>query len=376
MRKLLVVLAFSLPVFAQTNAISGRVVDDSGAAIPKATVSVYEAKPRIGVSALCPSCWRDCGKRETTAANGEFRIAAVDDKLVFRLLTVAEGYEPALASDVDPRHGALTVTMKKRVSEGNIVRGRVVDPDGKLVVGASVTPQAVREKTRAGFGKIPGVDPLSVTNEHGEFALRTLPGTTLDVRIDARNFARAIEPQLVPGELRTIRLGYGTTVFGRVMKEGKPVAGAAVGFVQKWRAAETYMGVDEIGTDEDGRFVKTGLPPGFEYFVYPKTEPFAPYAVQPKVVCTATEGANVDAGTFELQRGLTIRGRLSEAKRGVEVILIPEYEAAPRVARTDGEGRFVFEGVAEEPVDIRARGMKGLQLTPTGDVEVVLQPGQ
>lgn len=293
MRKLIVVLALSVPLFAHAAEITGRIVDDAGAPIANALIHVYEARPRIGVSSVCPSCYRDCGKKEPSAQNGEFRITNVDDELVFRLLAVAEGYEPAFAAKVDPRGGAVTIAMKKRDLDGLLVRGKVVDDEGKIVVGATVTPQAVRQKNRTGYGQIPGVDPLSITNERGEFALRVPPDTTLDVRVKARNFAAKIEESIAPGESRTIQLGLGTTVVGRLEKDGKPLAGVPVEFVQKWRAAATFMGVEEIGTDEEGRFIMTALPPGHEYFVVPKG-----VAAEAKLICTATEGASIDAGTF------------------------------------------------------------------------------
>lgn len=374
MRMLIAVLVLAVPLFAQSSDIVGRVVDPSGGASPRATVHVYQAWPRVGVNTVCPSCYRDCGKQATTGPDGVFRVAEVDDDLVFRVLAVAEGYQPAFASKVDPRNGAVTIAMKKRVTEGILVRGRVIDPDGKLVVGATVTPQAVRQKGRTGYGNIPGVEPLSITNERGEFALRVPPETSLDVRVRARNFAPRIEEKIVPGELRTIQLGLGTTVTGRLVKDGKPLAGVPVGFVQKWRASATWMGPDEIGTDEEGRFVMTALPPGFEYVVHPKNEELTPFAAQAKVVCTATEGASIDAGTFVVKRGRTLRGRVAGGRAGMEIVLSSEYTLGTRVAHTDAEGRFVFEGVPEEPVNISGDETTEARFTPDRDMEIELRP--
>ena len=379
MRKLIVVLALSVPLFAQSPDLTGRVVDPSGAPVANASVHVYEAWPRVGVSSVCPSCYRDCGKREATSPAGEFRIAKVDEALVFRLLAVADGYEPAFAPKVDPRNGAVSITLTKRPAGAeNVVRGTVVDPDGKLVVGATVVPQAVREATRTGYGRIPGVDPLSVTNDRGEFALRVPAGTTLDVRVRARNFAQKIEENLAPGSPRTIRLGMGTTVVGRLVRDGRPVAGAAVGFVQKGRASATFMGAEEIGTDEEGRFVMTALPPGFEYFVYPKIEGLTPFATEAKLVCTATEGTSIDAGTFALRRGRQIRGRVAGSlPPDVKIALFREHGADAIEVVPDGEGRFAFDGIPREPVRIaaRARGWssEAVSVEPDSEAEVVIQ---
>ncbi|HEX7153497.1 MAG TPA: carboxypeptidase-like regulatory domain-containing protein [Thermoanaerobaculia bacterium] len=133
MQKLIAVLVLLVPLFAQASSeIGGRVVDAAGAPVAQATVHVYEAWPRVGVNTVCPSCYRDCGKQVATGDDGAFRLRELDDALVFRLLAVAEGYEPAFAGKVDPRDGTVTIAMKKRASEGILIRGRVVDPEGKL----------------------------------------------------------------------------------------------------------------------------------------------------------------------------------------------------------------------------------------------------
>lgn len=393
MRKLIVVLALSVPLFAQSLDITGRVVDPAGAPVPNATIQVYMAHPRVGISAVCPSCYRDCGKRELTARTGEFRIPKVDDALVFRLLAVADGYEPAFAEKVDPRNGALKIELKRRpAGDAYVVRGKVIDPDGKLVVGATVVPQVVRQGARRGYGEIEGVDPLSITNDRGEFALRVPPETILDVRVRARNFAVKIEEKIAPNEPRTIQLGMGTTVVGRLESDGKPVAGAAVGFAQKSRWSETWMGDEEIGTDEEGRFIMTALPPGHEYFVYPKIEGLTPLAATPKIVCTATDGTSIDAGTFRLERGRRISGRVvvpgGAPVKGVKVSLSREQAVELIVVEADAEGRFAFDGVPREPVRISARAAglavakesthwspphRGIVFTPERDAELVIQ---
>src|SRR5688500_8036309 len=110
--KLLLLLLLAIP--ASANGLNGVVVDSSSNPVAGAHVYVYTAVPRVGVSALCPSCYRDCGKHETVDGSGSFRLKELDPSLVFDLLAVADGYEPAFARRVDPRSGTVTITLTPR----------------------------------------------------------------------------------------------------------------------------------------------------------------------------------------------------------------------------------------------------------------------
>jgi hypothetical protein len=85
-------------------------------------------------------------------------------------------------------------------------------PDGKPVVGAVVEPSGYRFDRGVGYGDIPGLEKLSITDAKGEFALRIpAPAGKLDVRVTSRSLAPHIERMLAPGEPRTIRLSEGAT---------------------------------------------------------------------------------------------------------------------------------------------------------------------
>ena len=112
------------------------------------SIYVYTGWPKIGLSSVCPSCYRDCGKHVEAGANGKFRIASLDSSLLFDILAVADGYEPAFAQHVDPRKGAVTIALNPRLAsdETRLIRGVVVDPDAKPVVGATVEPAGLHMK--------------------------------------------------------------------------------------------------------------------------------------------------------------------------------------------------------------------------------------
>ena len=83
------------------------VVTSGGKAISRALVYVYTAGPRVGTSPYCPSCYADCRKRATTDKTGAFIIPSLDPQLIFRILVVAEGYEPMFVPYIDPAMGPM-----------------------------------------------------------------------------------------------------------------------------------------------------------------------------------------------------------------------------------------------------------------------------
>jgi hypothetical protein len=287
--------------------LSGRVVADDGKPLRAAHVYVYMALPRSGPNTLCPSCYRDCGKHEGVAADGAFHLRELDPTLRFRLLAVASGYEPAF-SDYVPGGTPVTITLRPRAaSDGaHLVCGTIVDPQGKPVVGAVVEPAGVRVgdehgRFQIGYGQIPGVDKLSITDAAGEFALR-LPNIAFatDVRVRARNFAPVIYRFLRPSQASTLRITPGAAVAGRVMTGGKPVAGAHVKIEQLMRLSSEYLGTEEIATDENGRFVLAPIGAGEVYVVSVVSGATVPRTLASTLVKAGGEMTSADAGTISL----------------------------------------------------------------------------
>lgn len=378
----LLILAVAVPAVAAPHRLAGRVVDEAGQPVPAASVYVYYAVPAKGVSAICPSCYRDCGKFERVERDGRFDIGDVDDQLKFSLLATADGYEPSFSEFMQPDHDAtLHLRHRAAVDDARLVRGCVIDPDGKALVGAIVARQAVRmARGVIGYGEIPGSDPRSITDERGEFMLRVPNAQAkLDVRVRARNYAPHIERELVPGVSRTIRVSAGGTVTGRIRHHGDPVAGVAVTFTQPDRNSHYYLGDDSIGTDEEGRFVMTGLGNDTEYMIYVKMRDSAPLVVPMVRFVTGGDASATDIGEVAAQSGRTIAGCVASGgpvPAGTRVTLTrgPYVE----VAEVAGDGAFRFAGVPNEPLTlaVRARGYAPheVRLAPAGDVPAMVIP--
>ena len=398
MKRFGIALFFLLTITAAfaSNDVNGIVVDASSKALSGATIYVYTASPKVGVSPFCPSCYRDCGKHESVNAEGRFRLKALDPKLRFDLLAVADGYEPSLVHHVDPMGGPVTIKLTPRsiADADRLIVGVVVDPHGKPVVGAAVEPNGYRGQRGIGYGNIPGVDKLSFTNAKGEFALR-IPAADgkLDVRVTARSLAPHIERMLAPGESRTIPLTEGATITGRVMRGRKPVSGARVGFIQTDRASSGYLGRFEIGTNDDGVFLMTNMGPNQSYAVYTAMESLSGGAAVRKIVNVAGDKTTTDVGTLAVQPGRRIAGTVvvpegTSIPPHTQIILSLYVDSDSQRVELRPDGTFSLEGVPPggAELDVYVPGLEltpslegrfgGVSLPPDGDVKdvrVVLQ---
>lgn len=269
---------------------------------------------------------------------------------MFDVLAVADGYEPAFARKVDPMFGPITIELQPRSmhDEHLIVSGVIVDADNKPVVGALVEPNGYRVGTRVGYGDIPGVDKLSITNAKGEFALRVPSADAkLDVRVTARALAPKIDRMLAPGESRRITLTPGAAISGRIMRAGQPVAGATVKAAQRNRASRTFLGESQIATNEHGYFVMTAIAPNETYILSVD----AAGVLAPKAIIVGDEGSTADAGTLELHQGRRIAGQVvypdgMDTRDLAQVVLEDEASGARALMRVAPDGTFAFPAVA------------------------------
>jgi protocatechuate 3,4-dioxygenase beta subunit len=255
-------------------AISGTVHDAEGRPVVGATVQIHSADVRGGTNLFCPTCYADCGKRAKTDKEGHFAIKSLDPTLVFRLLVIAEGYEPKAVAKVDPQTvGRIDTRLTPREMPSDpacIVRGVVIDPTGKPAIGALVEPYGCKAGERHWYGSMPGVDPMTLTDDAGKFAIVCAkPVEGLDLLVRAEGALRANFVLVSSGEEEhRLTLQTGTTVEGRVVKDRQGVSKVTVGLVQVKRSLERHLGSWTIRTDSDGRFSLPNLPADEDLLVY------------------------------------------------------------------------------------------------------------
>jgi len=275
-----VLLMFTVPLGANPDRPdrSECVLNQAGEPLRGATAFIYTAAARVGINPYCPSCYADCAKSAKTDDVGAFVIRSLDPNLIFRVLVVREGYKPAFVEKVDPFKGPIWAELmpidKDRLKDRHFVRGRVVDGEGKPVVGAEISAYTFKTESYWGFSQ--GIfDPVAVSNQEGAFLLTSnSPIEYVDVQIKARGFANKIAADLAPGKPEaTITLNRGAFLAGRVLHKGKPLTG--VGFVTVNRSLggppenrTHYIDRAEIATDGQGRFLFSNVNADDDLYVY------------------------------------------------------------------------------------------------------------
>jgi hypothetical protein len=385
--------------------LTGIVSNHDGTPIPNATVYIYSAAPKHGDSVLCPFCYLDCGKRAQTDARGRFKIQALDDSLVFRLLVMAKDHESKLVPKIDPTAGEVEVALNNRdlseVDPKLRIAGLVVGEDGKPVPAAVISPEGVQtgSSTRWG-GTSRSVDPMAVTDEAGRFVLVCREEVdAVHATVEGRGFAQRWI-QLKPGKDYLVRVQDGVTVNGRILNDGRPVPNVRVGMVTSDRAAGNLLRCDEIATDQDGRFLIANVTPEREFVLYTTMASLRGLgAVLEKKFTTGQSRTKQDLGDLAVQSGFRVSGRviLSDGESiplGTKLLLGREGAWDHAEALLGDNGGFEFRGVPRGPVNlnVRIRGYKcskknpnldwlngGIVGTVDGnitDLTILLEPGQ
>lgn len=351
---------------APADDLNGAVRDNNGNPLAEATVFIHTAKPRFGTSILCPSCYADCKKQATTDAEGRFTIADLDPSLVFRILVEAEGFRPKLMGDVGPAAAepeVLLDPLPTNFDPALVLRGRVVDKNGEPAVGAEVEPSARHTGSSTRYGRLNEIDPISITNQRGEFLLvasEPADGYSVDIRSPRHATKKFME--LALGRPHELVVGAGATVRGRLVKNGRPVAGVVVGLVQCDRASRSFLGVRTIGTNDDGQFEFAYVPPEDDYYLYTEMETMAAIGALPlRRVTVGGDESVQDLGDLAVGPAHTLSGRIVLTDGGqlfgpVQVMLsrVGAWDSQELMVEVDG--RFEFYAVPhDEPIRILVR---------------------
>jgi intradiol ring-cleaving dioxygenase-like protein len=353
--------------------VTGKVVDSDGKPLSNATVMVYHAGVKVGYSTFCPSCYEDCGKRTRTDAAGFYTFTKLNSDLWFELLIVRDRYTPAFVKVTDSTNGmapTAVLTLRPPITDpATEVKGRVIDAAGNAVPDAVVNSVGVETDKGSsigtgllGLGTIPGLDPLAVTDQNGDFELLyEKPAKRMLVTVEARTLALKFETLATGPQRQTIELQKGAAVKGRLVQDGKPVADAEIGLIgQKqggWGPALTIVGDPypemRVGTQQDGTFMISDVPTGVEWFVFAKMESVdTKGASEPKACITTRPNEMVDVGEISLHTGYRLEGQvvLSDGKSvpdGMRVIITSQRVWDSQIVLLDKDGRFKFLGLPQ-----------------------------
>ena len=340
--------------------ITGSVMDDNGKPVEHATVMVYKAGVKKGYSIYCPTCYPDCGKRTATDAAGKFTISGLNPELSFTLLVAREGYAAAYVTKVDPAKGpAGPAVMKLRAPVADVsqvVRGHVVDRHGRPLRDAVVEEEGARCMGPGGridgvYGPIGWIDEFVVTNDNGDFEIAyEKPAVQMFLRVSARGMAEKLFTEATGGDRKTMVVTEGAVIRGRLVQDGRPVAGAEVGLAAHSQSGGTTFPDARIGVSDDGTFAITNVPAGRVWLLYPVMESLAArnLGARPVECETKDDGQEVDLGDIQLTAAFILRGRVALSGGGavpadMHVTLFADRDAQMTAIAADGS--FEFRGL-------------------------------
>jgi RNA polymerase sigma factor (sigma-70 family) len=276
------------------------------------------------------------------------------------------GMPPAAARAVEPDRRAPGPDVA--------LKGWVVGPDGKPLAGAKLTSPMLKIREQA--AKTDAEGGFTVTAEEaprGEFALRVeAPGLaskifTIKMAPDPPKTAPLdpTEPAAAPyvmgptGEIGpALEMTVGSVVAGRVVREGRPVAGVTVGLWRDVHGFEVFLGSTEARTDGDGRFRFPHGPTNMRCWVYVPTGSLERAgAVRPQLIRTPGDDASIDLGDIAVEPGRTVSGRVVFADgkpwpANAEVLASADHADGSIRTKPDRSGRFTLAGLPQGQVSI------------------------
>jgi protocatechuate 3,4-dioxygenase beta subunit len=344
----------------ERSTIAGRIVDGFGKPLENALVIVYSAGVKTGYSRFCPTCYRDCGKKTLTGADGRYAISGLDPELKFTLLAAKDWYMATWINKVNPADGPISdVRLNPQTDANNasrIVRGRVVDMHGDPLKFAVVNGEVAEYKTDDGHQQSSEVSSRNVTlaNDKGEFDF--VDDDTHIVEMTFLIAAPGIAPRHftapVGSDRKTIVVTEGATIKGLLVFNGKPVASAELALDPHASSPGQAFAEVRIGTDEDGGFVISNVPPGNVWRLTPTMDSLAARGIGADAVTfqTTSDGQTVNLGDVRLKAAHTLSGKviLSDGKpipAGTRLQI--GHARDSQVAKISSDGSFRFQGLPD-----------------------------
>lgn len=288
-------------------ALHGSVSTTNGEPITNATVTIKGVLAGRGTVYVFDA--PDCNRQAPSKANGSFSFDGLVAETKFQGVITAPGYRAHPFWDADPAAKPLEVKLFAEPTgddPSQIVLGRVIDSDGKPIAGAKI--QVYTTHTHKDWHSGGGA---FYTDEDGRFVIHGGSDfIACSFTIEAHGYVpRSYEE--IPGRpsLYDYRLSRGTTVTGRLLKDGKPVPDAAVGLSgAKGRGMINHF---SAVTGADGRFNFSGVPVDEEYYFFGMMRSLRELGALPRqLVKTGEEGTRLDLGDLNLVKGYKIAGKL------------------------------------------------------------------
>lgn len=347
-------------------ALSGQVLDSNGKPLAHATVLVYHAGVKVGYSTYCPSCYRDCGKRVTTNKHGNFKVNGLAPDLWFTLLAVHEDDIPTISERLDPdKKSGLKIVLAPRSAKSensSIALGQVKDSAGNPVPDAIVQPIGLILGQSSVYGRVNGLDPISVTNAQGDFELSYNGASpAMLVEIEGRGYAPKIAKITTGSDRTPLVVSQGAAIRGILIANGKPLRNAEVGLIAKDRGGYanklTIIGhpyeEQRVGTAADGSFLISNVPEPVTWLLYGKMSSMPNgKGTVPIEVSTTGEGQYLNKVRLEAEAAHVVTGRVTLSDghpipEGMRLMLMAEHIWDSDTVMLNKDGSFAIQNVPD-----------------------------
>ena len=155
-----------------------------------------------------------------------------------------------------------------------------------------------------------------------------------------------------------LRMSRGSSIIGRLVRNGKPVVGGTVGLKIAGENDFLFPRKLEIRTADRGVFRIDHVPSEMDFWVYGKLGSLTDYgAVVPVSLHSPEDNATVDLGDLRAEEGRTLAGRVvcSDGRtpwQRVHMLLGVPNAVGVLEAKLDEIGRFEFRAIPEGPVRV------------------------
>ena len=293
-------------------------------------------------------------RTETTNSSGIARFDGVNRGFV-AIKAQANGFGTSQQTAVIPASPGAEIKVSITLATGVTVRGVVVNPQGEPVAGAHVSAR------RQGLFTFARNDDKVTTDNNGAFELTGVNLGKTQFRARHRDYAPAQSEVInVTDEITALKLSLidGASVKGRVIsKDRQPVAWARVSLRVKASSGFGRRQLRGTTTDDQGIFEMKGLPRQ-KVNVLGSSETAASEIIELDLEAKPkTDNLEIILGVTGTIGGMVVDSS-GEPLAETQVVLYPDWSsgkfdserAALRGgshATTDGEGHFVFSGLAQ-----------------------------
>jgi len=349
--------------------VSGRVTDEKGAAVAGARVRFAADQGMRAILRSGPAAFLG-QPRITTGPDGAFRMRGLAPERNRTLEAAKPGYVPAKRHGLTLKSGETVKDVVLILKSGLEARGRVVDPAGQPIAGASVRVSRPQGETSRFMFRIGGMEdrekPDAWSGADGSFRVAGLEPGDYVVVVQREGYALKQVPSATvqaegPTNWPPIVLSPGVAIAGFVRNgKGEPVVSAQVSsFAVDAGPRGTAV------TDPEGRFRLDGFGTDRPVMLSVRAEGYA--SLQRQVTPPSEDLSLV------LKTTGTIRGRVEDAATHAPVTAFTASFAAPRGGfggiqiRMGGESERSFQSPdgSFELTDVPAGKWKVVATAPT-----------